>query len=593
MLRFERICLVAVAVALLAGGAMAAAGPDRLEQHKRDVVCAALRSQGCEEPGPVLRNAIAGAEALLDIELGVSAESTLIQLRATGRPECEVFALDQGKRLVVDLYNTINFQSGKRLVPENQALVHQVRTSLFALEPQFVSRIVIDLAHPCTFGMTRDETRIAIDLSASEGAAGAALDKVSVQIALEDASSVEQSIPCFGIAGESALARAKAELASLDAALGGGSSSHRTEMNETEAWAAVDMLQDELAGAREAESEKVSELADEMARLREAAPVAAAPETTNGIRFEQISGVAAAAGSAARHTAAGTLLAAHWASVRLREAAQATAVKLAELGPVPQTPAPVAEPSRPVVLEFKAHAAPAPKQYVADLPSVLGARPVAADYSPIRAEERIAALTMDLESVQNSEPALRFDPVEPMAYFNDLPSAGEDFVGSEADALPAPPGKRGDRMAQTGSIPDPASVLNHSKNSVQNSAKIHFGSDMSIYEPPQKAVENLYAEVDAVDIADPSTEIPKTLTPVAAGDGGASSAPDAQPVAEPAVILPPVEYIDPLSQPVNIDFRDMELSHVVGLLAEKAGINVVAGTVISGTVTARLTNVPL
>jgi len=50
---------------------------------------------------------------------------------------------------------------------------------------------------------------------------------------------------------------------------------------------------------------------------------------------------------------------------------------------------------------------------------------------------------------------------------------------------------------------------------------------------------------------------------------------------------------DPLEQRVNLDFREMELSNVVALLASKAGINVIAGTDLTGTVTANLRNVPL
>ena len=50
---------------------------------------------------------------------------------------------------------------------------------------------------------------------------------------------------------------------------------------------------------------------------------------------------------------------------------------------------------------------------------------------------------------------------------------------------------------------------------------------------------------------------------------------------------------DPLLQPVTIDFRDMELSNAVALLAHKAGINVIAGIDLRGTVTANLREVPL
>lgn len=50
---------------------------------------------------------------------------------------------------------------------------------------------------------------------------------------------------------------------------------------------------------------------------------------------------------------------------------------------------------------------------------------------------------------------------------------------------------------------------------------------------------------------------------------------------------------DPLQQIVNIDFREMELSNVVALLAQKAQINVIAGSDLTGVVTANLRNVTL
>ena len=50
---------------------------------------------------------------------------------------------------------------------------------------------------------------------------------------------------------------------------------------------------------------------------------------------------------------------------------------------------------------------------------------------------------------------------------------------------------------------------------------------------------------------------------------------------------------DPMNQLVDIDFRDMELSNAVAILARKAGVNVVAGPPLTGTITASLKGVPL
>ena len=50
---------------------------------------------------------------------------------------------------------------------------------------------------------------------------------------------------------------------------------------------------------------------------------------------------------------------------------------------------------------------------------------------------------------------------------------------------------------------------------------------------------------------------------------------------------------NPMDQIVNVDFRDMDLTNVVALLAQKAQINVIAGADLTGAVTASLKNVTL
>lgn len=57
---------------------------------------------------------------------------------------------------------------------------------------------------------------------------------------------------------------------------------------------------------------------------------------------------------------------------------------------------------------------------------------------------------------------------------------------------------------------------------------------------------------------------------------------------------PPPHFVgDPLDQPVDLDFRDVDLTHVVAILALKADINIIAGAELRGVVTANLRQVPL
>ena len=102
-----------------------------------------------------------------------------------------------------------------------------------------------------------------------------------------------------------------------------------------------------------------------------------------------------------------------------------------------------------------------------------------------------------------------------------------------------------------------------------------------------------------VESAAPEVPVADDLSKMAA-PAVAVPAPSAPPAAPAAPALPPVQapkkpsYTgDPLAQLVNVDFRDMDLTNVVAMLAHKADINVIAGTALDGSVTANLRNVTL
>ncbi len=104
-------------------------------------------------------------------------------------------------------------------------------------------------------------------------------------------------------------------------------------------------------------------------------------------------------------------------------------------------------------------------------------------------------------------------------------------------------------------------------------------------------VESSAPEVPvAEDLSKMAAPAVTSATPPAAAPA-APAAPAGAPAA-PAPVKPKYEG-DPLAQMVNVDFRDMDLTNVVAMLAHKADINVIAGTALEGTVTANLRNVTL
>lgn len=97
-------------------------------------------------------------------------------------------------------------------------------------------------------------------------------------------------------------------------------------------------------------------------------------------------------------------------------------------------------------------------------------------------------------------------------------------------------------------------------------------------EPPAKR------EIKVVNSSEANKELSKQMISASKQQ----AAPDA-----PVVVEKKTWTGSPLQQPVTLDFRDMDLLNAVQILADMAGINVIAGTDLVGTVTLNLKNVPL
>ena len=169
MSQLKRMCL---ATALLLGVALtvsALAGPGEIDQHKRDVVRLALARLESSAGGPSLIEAAGNAHALADIDVAGPGARPRVRLQLTGRPTYNVFALDHGRKVVVDLYDTVNLRAGTVAIDTPGAALRQLRTSLFALSPRFISRVVIELARPLPFEVAWDEEWLVVAVCPAPG----------------------------------------------------------------------------------------------------------------------------------------------------------------------------------------------------------------------------------------------------------------------------------------------------------------------------------------------------------------------------------------------------------------------------------------
>lgn len=481
MHRIGGVTAVFVAVAAVA----VAMAPGTLDQRKCEVARASIERLGRAGAETLIANA-AHAQALTDILLDASESQAVLTVKTTGQPVCKTFTVEDGRKIVLDVEDAVNLQSGHIFASASAALVQQVRTSLFAVEPQYVSRVVVDLAAPAHFTVERGEGQIRLVVTGAKAAPQAAPVATPVAVA-----AVKPG-------------RHDATKASLEAV--------RRDVQQ-------------------------SKMHSEWMH--------------NGI-----SRMAATTYSAAK--TAGMVL----ASARDGYMVLASRQSLPLPAEAP-APAPVAKRVERLAHDLEMVKA---SEVELHLPAIARLAQVAADNAaanPIAAAQaaaQAAAAQAEAKAAEASE-AIRAvteaDSAEKPAAPSDTPAQEPESEKAGDANGPPPPPKRGEaeRQASGGG----AAVVGRMKQLISGIAGM----------PPNPAEAGIKT-VDAQPVAVAKTEAPAEKT-----------------------VEEPVIQGDPMDQIVSIDFRDMDITNVVSLLAQKAQINVIAGTELKGVVQANIKNITL
>ncbi len=172
------------------------------------------------------------------------------------------------------------------------------------------------------------------------------------------------------------------------------------------------------------------------------------------------------------------------------------------------------------------------------------------------------------------------------------PAADAQPPAANAQA-PGPESEEAKRLREAGLLPP---IPPDSQNAAEGeSAAVQEGEQPvaptpGAQEPPIDSSAPPPREEPAPDTRESNTAIVSKIQSLEAEEEKAVTAVEAPEGGAPQ----PEPYTgDPLQQIVNVDFREMELANVVALLAHKAGINIIAGADLTGTVTASLKQVPL
>ncbi len=253
----------AVLIVMAVVGAQATAQDD-IEAQKAGIVRTALEKLGRPTDNPPLFAAAREADALTEINVTSTDGETRIEITTTGEPVYRYFVLEADNRLVVDFDNTINLLHNKTFEAPESAIVERVRTSLYRLDPQFVSRVVVDMTQLVQMRLDRLDNTVVVHVPEagvppSEPVPTAPAES-AVVAELQEALSAQQARVAEAEAQlkEETARRVKAE-ADLQAAL---------DMQATEIAAAIDAERSALAKAREELEAQIAQRTAAEAALR-------------------------------------------------------------------------------------------------------------------------------------------------------------------------------------------------------------------------------------------------------------------------------------------------------------------------------------
>lgn len=605
---YVAIGLLAALVAAAGAAVQTNPGPDA----RQAIVRTALEKLGRPADDPALLEAAPRAHLLSTVTFD-GADGACVLLHTQGQPLFDHLVIDGGAKLVVDLYDTLNALSGTKFVPEKRGRIRQVRTSLYALEPRFVSRIAIDLDRACEPRIHQEAGLIRIELSPAPATAAAPLAarleqqarRVAIRetgfqeqmnrwsarrTALENgleaslgasarllaqgkksllAARLEQAVPRTAAlrrdaagAGdaaaalleiERALADGKAEarsrIAQHDRALsefGSMVSAHAARVRERLDYdlKTVRMLEERMASQQGADDPQAGEiLAVLETKLDRLAGEDLGPlDELSSRAGEAIVAHADFIGATASAVAAS------------RQALESRAAQRPDAQPVRNADgADVALSAlQNEVARRQTTVAASPQAPAVFIVPALSPAPAVAKAST---NPRVAQLATELEAVKDAELRFALQAIAPMAALADNREQEEEPVADAAVEESAAPAE-GAAVPEEPAAPvtPPAEPPAPQPAPPVPPAPAPPAVELTV-EPPQKS------------------EIVVTPTP----DDGSD----------------PTGDITALNEPVNLDLREMDLSNFVALLARKAGINVIAGTELSGTVTASIRNVPL
>lgn len=544
--RATNLLAASIVLALALG---VAAPSDTVQLRQIDVVRSIAQPDqlGLGEEG-LLALAAARAASLLDVRLPSDGDGQTLVMRVQGDPVWDVRRSDDGARLLIDLHGTIGLLGDRHWVPGDPSLVRRLHTSFSIEDNAFVTRVEADLARPSAYTVRQQGGTIEIDLlpfgrTFSEPASPAEVLADLGTIAM-------RRMQLLQIGKARVLELAARDLDAI-----------RAEEEFVDSQQALDAVVADREELRKEQTATVSMYLD--GAVEEDAVI----DARIAALAEKLAAEPRMPGSAKREVA------------RIESEIEAAM-----------------EADRAYLASFENESAVIERAFAERLAELRDADRLSREHREFYEAQRRMREVLDAAPLLDPEAG---DPER---------SEGETQLAStEPDAL----------ESVTFQAVDLAQMSFRLADRPQLAATSDTGAALSVLsvglaQSPEPTAE---AAGPAAETAPPASSEPEVeeAAPAAPTEADAQDAPEAEPTeatpeapaagqvqtisVAPAARRPSERTgdTDPLYEPVTIDFREMDLSNVVAILAQKAQINVIAGNDVSvtGTVTAYLQDVPL
>lgn len=145
-----------------------------IEKQKREMVRGALEGVTHPVQAVNLENATERTSALLGIQIDSARPDPTITFELQGTPMADAFISEDARHLIVDLYGTIVVPNPRKMVIDGNNIIDGVKIFLYAIEPQFVTRTEIALTQPVSLRLNQADGVVTVRLTPLRPAKGPA-----------------------------------------------------------------------------------------------------------------------------------------------------------------------------------------------------------------------------------------------------------------------------------------------------------------------------------------------------------------------------------------------------------------------------------